>query len=270
MRRSAALSFAWILGTALAAAQDFSVYPDLIVLAEKEGADLGCEPSPDARSLEVLSPVLPRGGHLTLVMVVRAKAGSGFAIDVGLNPKDRTPLKLYRYFPGIRYANSFFAQPLEEAPLPLRGRIGEGQRCAIFLLDVQAKRDAPLDRVKVEPAVWLEGNVAGSADATAWSRYPLEVRIAAERGSGDAVLEECESPLESVARAAYLGAERNCRPPALACKTTIDTTVGSLLTRQLRADFPTSPDWPACAAPDSPEPIIPALIKARAKAAKNR
>jgi hypothetical protein len=262
----AALSFAWILGTALAAAQDFSVYPDLIVLAEKDGADLGCEPSPEARSLEVLSPVLPRGGHLTLVLVVRAKSGSGFAIDVGLNPKDRTPLKLYRYFPGLRYANSFFAQPLEESPMPLRGRIGEGQRCAIFLLDVGANRDAPLERVKVEPAVWLEG----APDPSGWSRYPLEVRIAAERSPSDATLEECEAPLESVARSAYLGAERNCRPPALACKATIESTVGSLLARQFRADFPISPDWPACAAPESPEPLIPALIKARAKSARNR
>ncbi len=266
MRNCATLLAICILGTAIAAAQDFSVYPDLIVLAEKEGADLGCEPVPDARGLEVLSPVLPRGGHLTLVLVVRAKPGTGFAVDVGLNPKERTPLRLFRFFPGMRYANSSFAQPLQEAPLPLRGRIGEGQRCAIFLLDVAANRDAPLERVKVEPAAWLEG---ANAD-TGWSRYPLEVRIGEARSDRETGLEECDAPLESVARAAYLGAEKGCRPVQLSCKATMEATVGSLLTRQLNSDFPIPADRPACSEIDAQEPLLPALLKARAKAARGR
>lgn len=266
MRRCASIFATLILGTALAAAQDFSVYPDLIVLAEKEGADLGCEPVPDARSLEVLSPVLPRGGHLTLVLVVRAKAGTGFAVDVGLNPKDRTLLRLFRFFPGTRYANSSFAQPLQEAPLPLRGRIGEGQRCAIFLLDVEAKRDVPMERVKVEPAAWLEGSDAD----TGWSRYPLEVRIGETRTERETGFEECDVPLETVARAAYLGAEKGCRPVQLSCKPTMESTVGSLLTRQLHSDFPIPADRPACSEIDAQEPLIPGLLKARAKAARGR
>lgn len=266
MRHWAAFLGILILGAAGAVAQDFSVYPDLIVLAEREGADLGCEPAPDVRNLEVLSPVLPRGGHLTLVLVVRAKAGSAFAVDVGLNPKERTPLRLFRYFPGMRYANSFFAQPLQEAQLPLRGRIGEGQRCAIFLLDVQARRDAPLERVKVEPAAWLEG-----ADReTGWSRYPLEVRISEARGDREVGLEECEATLETVARAAYQAAEKGCKPAGLSCKGSIEATVGSVLTRQLHSDFPELQSAPACAAIEAGEALIPSLMKARAKAARGR
>lgn len=266
MRRWAAIVGFIILGTAQAAAQDFSVYPDLIVLAEKEGADLGCEPSPDARGLEVLSPVLPRGGHLTLVLVVRGKPGAGFIVDVGLNPKERTPLRLFRFFPGARYASSFFAQPLQEAPMPLRGRIGEGQRCAVFLLDVGAHRDAPLERVKVEPAAWLEGNDS----ETGWSRYPLEVRIGEARSEREQGLEECEAPLEIVARGTYIAAEKGCRPAQLSCKPTMEATIGSLLTRQFQSDFPVVGDRPACTDSDGQESLIPALLKARAKASRGR
>jgi hypothetical protein len=264
MRRCAVIPILTILGAWIAAAQDFSVYPDLVVLAEKEGGDLGCEPLPDARNLEVLSPLLPRGGHLTLVLVVRAKAGTGFAIDVGLNPKDRTPMRLYRYFPGLKYANSFYAQPLEEVTMPLRARVAEGQRCAIFLLDVSARRDAPLERVKVEPAAWL-----GVPDQ-AWSRYPLEVRIAEARAEEDSALEECEATLASVARAAYQSREKSCRPPGIACRETIEATVGSLLTRQFRSDFPPSATGPACIESEDPGGLISALLKARASAAKSR
>ncbi len=234
------------------------MYSDLTILAEKEGGELGCEPVPEARGLEVLSPLLPLGGRMSLVVVVRARAGAGFVVDMGMNPGDRVQPRLYRYFPGLRFTSSFSTQPLEEVRLPFRGRVAEGQRCAVFLLELTTKEEAPAERVKVEPAAWIPK----PGEPEFWNRYPLEVRLADMGPRPDANLEDCDAPLRSVALAAL----QACR---LECRQTDELTLGTFLTRQFRSDFAIPPSAPICSGPWDEADLLGRFAAARASNARS-
>jgi hypothetical protein len=259
--RYSALSFCLLaLVNCPSQAQDLSVYSDLIVLAEREGADLGCEPAPEARRLEVLSPTLPAGGRISLVVVVRGQAGQPFSFDVGHNPQGLIRARAYRYFPGMRYASNFFGQPVEEIEMPFRGRVSEGQRCAIFMLDLSLPAGSVEQRVKIEPAAWIP---LGTIEPR-WTRYPMEVRITAQRGVQLETPLKCEAPLRELAWSLYAGWRRGCLPPSVNCVATGELTIGSLLARQFYVDFPPAAQTD-CSALAPEADVFGAIVRARAQ-----
>lgn len=226
-----------------AQAQELSVYSDAIVLAEAEGADLNCEPAPQVRQIEVLSPQVQAGGQLTLLLVARAQAGTAFQLEVGTNPEQLLDVKLFRYFPGLRYGRTHFEQPLEPVEGRVRGRIAEGQRCAIFFLTAVATEAAAGQRVRLEPAVWF----ATGRETGGWMRYPLEVRVAGKATALPFGWQRCEAEIKDLAQTVVLALGVGCKRALPKCEGTRELSVGALLAGQLLGEMPELGGAPACA-----------------------
>lgn len=118
-----------------------------------------------------LSPAIRRGGHMTFVLGVVESAAKPFVLQMGQYPPNALALKMYRLFPETDSA----PEPVL-VPTDFRGRVGESQRCALFLLEVEVPADLLPGRLKLEPALW----VPDSPSKDYWVRYPMEVRITAQ------------------------------------------------------------------------------------------
>lgn len=120
---------------------------------------------------EVLSPGLPRNATTGLHVVVEGSPGAEFKLYIGLNPEDAVAVKLYRELYS-RQGDQWIPDRLQECVLPCSGKIGmdliEGQTAQAFWLDLRVARNAPVERIKIEPQ-------AGFGDL--WARYPMEARI---------------------------------------------------------------------------------------------
>ncbi len=165
------------------------MFSDLSILAQKQIEKVDCESLLATRGHEVLSPALERGDFLTLVIVVKHKAGAAFALDTGQYPAGALPLRSFRLFPGMD-------APLElnRVPNPSRGRIGESQSCAIFVLDLEVPKQMPEGRLKLEPALWVSDTTAQSG----WLRYPMEIRILPKEAEQFEIPPHCKAPALSL------------------------------------------------------------------------
>ncbi len=143
------------------------VLSDLSLLNQPTPQKFDCPDAFSPRSTQVLSPAVPRGGHLTLILALRHDHGQPFDLTIGQNPAGALPFRLYRLLPTLNPAVNPVA-----VRAPFRGRIGESESCALFVLDVDVPANLPPGRIKLEPAVWLRG----VPTANAWLRAPLEVR----------------------------------------------------------------------------------------------
>lgn len=231
-----------LLLAARSSAQELLVHPDLAVLAEKEWLDLNCDPAPELRQFEVLSPALPAGGQLTMMLSVKARPGTPFVLDVGTNPSQLLAVRVFRYYPGFRYGKTQYDMPIEEVDVPLRGRISEGQACALFFLQTTVPPGTPEQRVKLEPAAWI----AQDGAAPGWSRYPIEVRIVADPNARTGGFQRCEVNLPALASALVLSRTQSCRPVSLHCESTRDFSVGSLLAGQFLSEMAEAPESSGC------------------------
>ena len=167
MRYQLILVLTLILNTR-SSAQELFVFSDLALFAQKDLTRIDCDSLLAFKEFEVLSPALERGDFLTLLLVVKHLAGQPFVIETGQYPPGALSLRSFRLFPGT-------GNPLEltSVSTSLRGRIGEHQRCAVFILDAEVPKDMPEGRLKLEPALW----VPGSASQNGWLRYPMEIRV---------------------------------------------------------------------------------------------
>lgn len=149
-------------------AQELFVFSDLALFTQKDLTRIDCDSLLAFKEYEVLSPALERGDFLTLLVVVKHLAGQAFLLETGQYPPGALSLRSFRLFPGTD-------NPLELTTVSnsLRGRIGENQRCAVFILDAQVPKTIPEGRLKLEPALW----VPGSASQSGWLRYPMEIRV---------------------------------------------------------------------------------------------
>jgi hypothetical protein len=123
---------------------------------------------------EILSPAMPRNGHLSVHVVVTAPAGTNYFLYTASNPPGILQIHVYReYF--TRCGESYCPDWLTEQNLPAFGAIPEslyamhGQVSRSYLLDMWAPPDTPPRRVRVE-ALLKTGF---------WLVAPMEVRIVA-------------------------------------------------------------------------------------------
>lgn len=138
-------------------------------------------PDRDMAPREILSPAMPRNGHLTLHIVVTGPAGTNYLLYAGTNPPNILRFKVYReYF--TRCGNGYCPDWLTEQKLPAFGAIPEylpdlsgpaipNQTARCYLLDIYAPPDVPPRRVRVE-ALLKVGT---------WLVAPMEVRVVAPR-----------------------------------------------------------------------------------------
>jgi hypothetical protein len=128
-------------------AQPLTVYTEFALI------DARGKVAAPATPREVLSPAAVRNGFTSLQIVVDAPAGAPWELYVAQNPENAVELTLYR----VR------GEQLEKVSQPARGS-GPG----LFWLDMFTRRGAPVERIKVEPQLYLNND---------WVIYPMEVRI---------------------------------------------------------------------------------------------
>ena len=162
---------AFLVLCALARAQDIQLY------SEFQRFDPFGHVVPQDReynSREILSPAVPRNGHLTLHAVVTAPAGTNYFLYISANPADVLRIRLYRehFRPcGTTYCPDW----LTEQRVPSFGAIPEsltmfpGQTTRSYLLDIYVPPDVPPRRIRVEAAIKVG----------TWLIAPMEVRVIA-------------------------------------------------------------------------------------------
>ena len=128
-------------------AQSVTVYSEF---ARIDGA--GHVTSPDDPR-EILSPALVSNGFTSFQVVVEAEAGARWRLHVGQNPENALRVTIYRENVG----------ELQPAELPVNG---EGTE--VFWIDLWTSRGAPVQRIKVEPELYVNGD---------WVTYPMEARV---------------------------------------------------------------------------------------------
>lgn len=166
MRQAGLIFLMWF--ATKSSGQELFVFFDVPLLQDLSGKSLGCDAIPSWASHAPLSPAIRQGESLNLLLAVTNKRGSAFVLQTGQNPADSLRMQTSRLFPGTHGVD----EPVT-VPNPIRGRIGESQTCALFLLVVTAPADTPIGRVKLEPAAWIPDSAGGNY----WIRYPMEIRV---------------------------------------------------------------------------------------------
>lgn len=165
-----------LCAAAVIQAQDIRIY------SEFERFDPFGNPVPADRDMaprEILSPAMPRNGHLSVHVVVTAPAGTNYFLYTGTNPPDILQVRIYReYF--TRCGEGYCPDWLVEQNSPSFGAMPEmlhnagdpaldHQNTRCYLLDISAPANTPPRRVRVE-ALLKVGT---------WYVAPMEVRIVA-------------------------------------------------------------------------------------------
>ena len=110
----------------------------------------------DRKGREILSPPVLRNAYTSFHVTLEAPPGTPVSVYIGLNPEDALKATLY-----------LEKQQLEEVKLPFSAKIPE-EGALNFLLDLWVAPGAKVQRVKVEPQMWIPDR---------WIVYPMEVRV---------------------------------------------------------------------------------------------
>lgn len=153
----------------VAAAQTVTVYSEFTRVdpfGKVVRADRGA-----AEPREILSPGAPRGALSSFRVVVEGDPLDSYTFQVAQNPENAVKVTAYRE----RYVKSgeeWVPDGLEQVTLPYDGKLMDPeiprQTAQSFWVDVWVDRNAKVERIKVEPQVYIGGG---------WVRYPMEVRI---------------------------------------------------------------------------------------------
>jgi hypothetical protein len=126
-----------------------------------------------AEPRHILSPGFPRNAYSSLRVVVELDKPEGYFLDIGQNPENAVKATLYREI-YTETPSGFVPDALQPVSIPYRGFPTDfhypGQRVVTFWLDMWVDRNAPVDRVKVEPQLYVDS-------VQDWIVYPMEVRI---------------------------------------------------------------------------------------------
>ena len=159
-----------MLATLPCAAQKIFVYSELTRIdpfGKVVPQDRGATPR------HILSPGIPRNATSSLRVVVWLEKPSDYHLDIAQNPDNAVRPMLYREV-FEKHGDTWIPDKLLPVTIPYNGKATDfsisGQTYVSFWLDMTIARNAPVDRVKVEPQLW-----APSIDD--WVIYPMEVRI---------------------------------------------------------------------------------------------
>ena len=108
---------------------------------------------------EILSPAIPRTAFSSFRLVISVPAGTDVWLEIGQNPEDAVAITLYEEGAG---------GALRTVPMPYKTKLAAGVGTVSLWMDMWAKADAVVDRIKVEPQLYSEGR---------WFTYPMEVRV---------------------------------------------------------------------------------------------
>jgi hypothetical protein len=121
----------------------------------------------------ILSPGVPRNAFSSLRIVVELDKPEAYTLDIGQNPENAVRATLYREN-FVETAAGWIPDSLTKVNIPYKGFVTDfrlpGQTAVTFWLDMWVKADAPVDRVKVEPQLYVES-------VQDWVTYPMEVRV---------------------------------------------------------------------------------------------
>ncbi len=106
-----------------------------------------------AEPREILSPAVVRNGFTSFQVVVDVPAGTSYQLYIAQNPENAVEVTLYRES-GDR---------LEPVSQPVSGTATQ-----VFWMDVWTARDAPVQRIKLEPQLHVNND---------WVIYPMEARV---------------------------------------------------------------------------------------------
>jgi hypothetical protein len=158
-------SLGTLLGGGAARAQPLQVYSEFARL-DHDGRAIAPE-----TPREILSPALARNAYTSFQVVVQADEHTLWRLHVGQNPENAVRVTIYREI----------GASLERGDLPVNG-----QGVQIFWMDLWVDRNAPVQRIKVEPALYIDGD---------WVTYPMEARIMEARVPDSANLQPlCSLP----------------------------------------------------------------------------
>jgi hypothetical protein len=126
-----------------------------------------------AEPRHILSPGFPRNAYSSLRIVVELDKPEGYYLDIGQNPENAVKATLYREI-YTETPSGFVPDALQPVSIPYRGFPTDfhfpGQRVVTFWLDMWVDRNAPVDRIKIEPQLYVDS-------LQDWIVYPMEVRI---------------------------------------------------------------------------------------------
>lgn len=126
-----------------------------------------------AEPRHILSPGVPRNAYSSVRIVVEMDKPEAYILDIGQNPENAVKATLYRENFG-ETALGFMPDTMQAVAIPYRGFPTDfrfpGQRVVTFWLDMWVDAKAAVDRIKVEPQLYVESEKE-------WYTYPMEVRI---------------------------------------------------------------------------------------------
>ena len=129
---------------------------------------------------EILSPAVARNAIASFRVVVDVAAGKHYYLHVGLNPEEAVQVKVYKEVFQHQDDGRWIPDGLKPVDLPYLGKIGDqgipGQKVDTFWLDIHVPKDAKVERIKVDPQLWIDER---------WLSYPMEVRVVAAQVEGN-------------------------------------------------------------------------------------
>jgi hypothetical protein len=106
-----------------------------------------------AEPREILSPAMVRNGYSSFQVVVEVPKGTPYQLYVAQNPENSVVVRLYR-------ENGDKLEPVTQP--------ANGDSTQVFWMDLWTARDAPVQRIKVEPQLHVNND---------WVIYPMEARV---------------------------------------------------------------------------------------------
>ena len=116
------------------------------------------------RSREILSPALARNAYASFHVVLSAPPGTAFTLHFAQNPENAVRATFYREI----HNSVGVPDRLEKVTLPLAEKIDSAGRSLVLWMDLWVDATATVQRVRVEPQVWIPER---------WIGYPMEVRV---------------------------------------------------------------------------------------------
>ena len=113
----------------------------------------------------ILSPGVPRNGFSSLRIVVALDKPTKYILDIGQNPENAVKATLYKE-KFEKAGEQWIPDGLELVKIPYESTFPDnavpGQTAITFWLDMWVAKDAKVDRIKVEPQLWVGTRMTGS------------------------------------------------------------------------------------------------------------